>query len=264
MRLRRSPTVALLCCLGWAAWAPLCGAQEDDLPLPAMPTQEEVHTALDKVAADPQLTPQRTVHTLRWIESNEQKKPSSWLEWLGTLARFLRGMFGWLAESGRALLWVLGTILAGLLVVFLLRLARRWRRGSVLPKGFVAPSHVRDLDIRPESLPDDVGAAAAALWDAGEQRAALALLYRGAVSRLVHAHGIPIRASSTEGDCLTLAEPLLDKAAADYFSRLVKTWLNAVYGGLVPATPIAHELCHRFADALGPHDTAAIQGLPAT
>jgi hypothetical protein len=143
-----------------------------------------------------------------------------------------------------------------MLLVFLVRLARGWRRTPSLAKRFVAPSHVRDLDIRPESLPDDIGAAAAALWDRGNQRAALALLYRGAVSRLVHAHGVPIRASSTEGDCLTLAGPQLDSTAAEYFSRLVTTWRNAVYGGLSPTTSVVHELCSRFGDALRPRSAA--------
>ena len=58
----------------------------------------------------------------------------------------------------------------------------------VLPaEVFVAPTHVRDLDIRPETLPADIGAAARQLWERGEQRAALALLYRGMLSRLVRA-----------------------------------------------------------------------------
>ena len=82
------------------------------------------------------------------------------------------------------------------------------RASARAPRGddaFVAPTHVRDLDIRPESLPDDIGAAARALWDRGEHRAALALLYRGLLSRLAHVHRLPIRDSSTEGDCLALA-----------------------------------------------------------
>ena len=83
------------------------------------------------------------------------------------------------------------------------------------------PSHVRELDIRPESLPDDIGAAALAVWERGEQRAALALLYRGLLSRLVHAHGVPIRASSTEGDCLALAQSRLAAGSAQYAARLV-------------------------------------------
>jgi hypothetical protein len=109
---------------------------------------------------------------------------------------------------------------------------------------------VRDLDIRPASLPDDIGSAALALWERGEQRAALALLYRGLLSRLVHVHGVPIRASSTEGECLSLARPRLADAGARYAARLVEIWGGAVYGGLLPPTPAVQALCGEFAAAL--------------
>jgi hypothetical protein len=172
------------------------------------------------------------------------------------LARWLRGLFAWFAESGRFVVWVVGALLAGLLGVYLVRLVRA-RGLPRVPKGFVPPSHVRDLDIRPESLPDDVGAAALALWQQGEQRAALALLYRGLLSRLVHAHGVPIRASSTEGECLVLARPRLGAFAAQYAARLVETWGAAVYGGLLPATSTLEGLCREFAGALGERAEAA-------
>jgi hypothetical protein len=119
-----------------------------------------------------------------------------------------------------------------------------------MPRTPAAPSHVRDLDIRPESLPDDIGAAALALWERGEQRSALALLYRGLLSRLVHSHGVPIRASSTEGECLALAESRVAAPSARYATRLVETWTAAVYGDLQPATAAVQTLCGEFAVAL--------------
>jgi hypothetical protein len=165
-------------------------------------------------------------------------------------------LFAWFAESGRFVVWVVGALLAGLLGVYLVRLVRA-RGLPRVPKAFVPPSHVRDLDIRPESLPDDVGVAALELWQQGEQRGALALLYRGLLSRLVHAHGVPIRASSTEGECLVLARPRLGDVAARYAARLVETWGAAVYGGLLPATSTVEALCREFAGALDERAEAA-------
>ena len=109
---------------------------------------------------------------------------------------------------------------------------------------------MRDLDIRPESLPDDVGGAGRALWERGEHRAALALLYRGLLSRLVHVYAVPIRASSTEGDCLALAAPHLRGPAAGYAARLVGTWQGAVYGAEAPAEPAVQALCTEFGTVL--------------
>ena len=139
---------------------------------------------------------------------------------------------------------------AALLVIYVVRLVRE-RGLPRVPKPFAAPSHVRDLDIRPESLPDDVGAAALALWQRGEQRAALALLYRGSLSRLVHVHAVPIRASSTEGECLALARPRLATASARYVARLVETWAAAVYGARRRRRRAPSQaLCGEFAAAL--------------
>ena len=77
------------------------------------------------------------------------------------------------------------------------------------------------LDIRPASLPDDIGAAALALCQRGELRAALSLLYRGGLSRLVHQHRAAIGAASTEGECVRIAEALLPVEASGYFRALV-------------------------------------------
>ena len=207
--------------------------------------------ALDKVVNDPNLAPERTVRMLRWVEPKppaEDDEPG-WWDWGNAFARWTRGLFGWLAESGRYLVWVIGGALALGIVAYLVHLVRK-RGLPGAPQRFVAPSHVRDLDIRPESLPDDVGAAAFLLWERGEQRAALALLYRGLLSRLVHVHSVPIRASSTEGECLTLAEPHLKAAGAGYAARLVAVWSAAVYGGVAPAAPGVQALCVEFGPAL--------------
>jgi hypothetical protein len=167
------------------------------------------------------------------------------------LRRWLGGLFGWVAESGRVLLWTAAALLVGLLAIYLVRVIRA-RGMPQLPQRFAAPSHVRDLDIRPESLPDDVGTAARTLFDRGEQRAALALLYRGLLSRLVHEHAVPIRASSTEGDCLALATPRVGTRAAHYAARLVATWQGAVYGGAVAPAAEVQALCVDFDSALEP------------
>ncbi len=252
MRLRPDLALALVV----AATAMTCAAQPD-APAAAdeAPARAEVRKALDKVANDPNLAVERTINMLKWKEPEPVTDEPWWWQWANAAARWFRGFFGWIAESGRLLVWVLGILAAALLAIFIVQLVRR-RGVPRVPGIFVAPSHVRDLDIRPESLPDDVGGAALALWQRGEQRAALALLYRGLLSRLVHVHAVPIRASSTEGECLALAQPRLPEPAARYVSRLVETWAAAVYGAREPAVTAVHALCGEFAAALDRTDRA--------
>jgi hypothetical protein len=229
-------------------------AQPEQPPAPGtIPAFDDVQKALDKVENDPNVARERTVRGLRWVEP--ERRRSDELGWLSGLGRWIRGLFEWVAISGRAIVWVLGTLLAVLVVVYLVQLVRR-RGLPRVPARFAAPSHVRDLDIRPESLPDDIGAAALALWSNGEQRAALALLYRGLLSRLVHVHEVPIRASATEGECLALARSRLCAASTAYAERMVGTWTAAVYGGVVPAPTVVDALCGEFAAALAPHGAA--------
>src|SRR6185312_8956351 len=137
-----------------------------------------------------------------------------WLMWILESAR-------WAAESARRLTWIVGGVLLAVVIVHLFR-TRKHRRGRSAAIVFEPPTHVRDLDIRPETLPPDIGAAARALWERGDHRAALALLYRGMLSRLAHVHEVPIRDSSTEGDCLALAARRLDAVRVAYVTQLVR------------------------------------------
>jgi hypothetical protein len=146
-------------------------------------------------------------------------------------------------------MWVVLIGLASWLAVYLARLfgVRQIIGG---PGEFVPPTHVRDLDIRPETLPAEIGAAARALWDRGEHRAAMALLYRGMLSRLAHVHHMPIRDSSTEGDCLSMAARDLGQGTRDYTVLLVRAWQRFVYGGEDVEPSTVYALCRDFASSL--------------
>ena len=211
-------------------------------PAPRGPDDAAIERALGQVKADPNVATSRTITSLRWRESTAKPRPRpAWLDWV-------RNFFRWIDQSARVLVWIAVGGLVALLAFYIVRTLRSWEE---LPgdADFVAPTHVRDLDIRPESLPADVGAAARRLWDRGEHRAALALLYRGLLSRLAHVHRLPVRDSSTEGDCLALSTRM-ESAGRDYAARLIALWQAAVYGHLDADTAAVHDLCERFAAAL--------------
>jgi hypothetical protein len=229
----------------WRAWAvagclaltlPAFGAEDAVLPPAA-----QVQAAASEVAKDPDLgghLRQRTLR-LRPDEPREDRKTDP--GGLGWAREFVR----WLVASARVLVWVAGAAAVAFVLVGL----RHWikvRADAALPRRQALPSHVQSLDIRPESLPADIGAAAAALWNAGDARAALSLLYRGALSRLVHDHALPIRAASTEGECVQLAARRLDAARSAFFGRLVGAWQLAVYGARLPPGDTALALCRDF------------------
>ena len=205
----------------------------------ATDTPERVRGIVAELRADPEFSGMHTERRLRWKQEDAptRERPSS-APWLIELVR-------WLAEAGRGVMWLLGAIAVAVFAVC----AWRWARvqaDAARTRAAPRPSHVHDLDIRPESLPVDMAGAARALWQRGEHRAALSLLYRGALSRLVHGHAVPIRAASTEGECVRLAARLLPPEGGRFFERLVQAWLVSVYGARTPAEAEVLALCDEF------------------
>jgi hypothetical protein len=218
-------------------------------PKSGQPTRAEISAAIARLKADPNLGTEKKTSQLRRNTSRDTPHPPGgkpgWLKWIADA-------FGWFADTARVLVWILAIILVGVLGILIKRFleSRAGMRSSPLRFNDAAPTHVRDLDIRPESLPDDIGRAALDLWERGEHRAAMALLYRGLLSRLAHVHGAPIRDSSTEGDCLALATAHLPVERAAYTGMLIRAWQRAVYGNTEPSVEEIQTLCAGFGAAI--------------
>ncbi|MEO8923515.1 MAG: DUF4129 domain-containing protein [Caldimonas sp.] len=240
------------CCVVAAAFAaPLAAAAAEVVSAarPAPISIVAVEAAASAIRADPDMGGMHKQRIWRLKRDDKTKPASASPEpWLVDFAR-------WLAEGGRLLVWLGGAAaLAALLVG-----ARRWlavRGDAALRAGARLPSHVRELDVRPESLPADIGAAVRAAWLAGERRAALSLLYRGSLSRLVHSLAVPIDDASTEGDCVRLARATLPAERSAFVARLVLAWQIAVYGNRPLETATVLALCDEF-DRMLPAGVAA-------
>jgi hypothetical protein len=102
----------------------------------------------------------------------------------------------------------------------------RNKSGTAAP---AAPRTVMGMEITPDSLPADLLGAARGLWQSGDVRGALSLLYRGAVAWLVNVARLGVRESDTEGDCLRLAGTLPNETAIGYFSDLTEAWIGTAY-----------------------------------
>jgi hypothetical protein len=236
------------------AWLPLAASLLlVGVRAPAAPSPEaagpvapaEVRQGLVRLRQDPNVVRGERTHELTWIRTSEQPELN--------LPSWLRAGFRSADNGGRVLLWIAVGIGAAGLIVYLLRLANQRVATGRLAQ---LPTHVLTLDIRPESLPADVGAAALALWEHGEPRAALALLYRGMLSRLVHAHGTPIRASFTEEDCAAAAARRVTAAQLGFVRSLIGMWQAAVYGGQTPLPARFKEACAALDTALPPGGAA--------
>lgn len=202
-------------------------------PLSSRQAQEEIRALL---AAPPF---RRIEQRIDWGWSTPRQAPTGEANapaWTRGLARLLEG-----------LLWAL---LAGALLLLAWRY-RLWRRlfvpATATPPAPDAPAAAQlfGLAVDPLSLPDDLPAAVERLW-ADDPRAALALLYRGLLSHLLHQRQLPLKAAHTEGEVLVQVQGLADPALSAYAERLLAAWQALAYGRRPPPASLGGELCAQW------------------
>jgi hypothetical protein len=217
-----------------------------------LPARATVHDVVKTLQQDPDLAGVERTRTLRWKKSTDPAPAKSGNSWILQLLRWIGNAMSVVAEGARWLMWLLGALLVAVLIVTL----RRWVGPGGIATGLSGPlglpSQVGALDVRPESLPARIGAAARDLWLQGQRRAALSLLYRGALSRLIHNYAVPIRAAHTEAECLGLAQRRLAPDQRGFFIELVRVWQRAVYGAHDPDADRVLALCADFDRLLDP------------
>lgn len=172
-------------------------------------------------------------------DPNGKPKHPAWMEWLANMVRQA-------APAIEALLWVLAIGL----VVWLIARRKTWlphgRKRLPLPEKTDSPL-LFGLDIQPESLPADIAGEAWALWQANQPRAALSLLYRGALSHIVNQERIDLGPQDTEEDCLRRCRKRLAPETGAYFSRVTRAWQQIAYAARPIAPDVAQALCNDWA-----------------
>ena len=196
------------------------------------PSSAEVLEARQKLTSDPDLHPRKTVRSLKALDNRQKPQSSEEYAWIVLIAKV-----------ARILIWGLGAVLLAVLLWNIQKWVQIKGVGGKLPGLPDLPVEVGNLDIRPQSLPEQPGQVAWNLWQQGDQRGALSLLYRAMISRLLHEHAVPIKASSTEGECLSLARQFLPLAQYTYVETLIPAWLTTMYGHQQADRALVQQLC---------------------
>jgi hypothetical protein len=144
------------------------------------------------------------------------------LEWLVELAQAL-------ATAVRMALWIAAGALLAYALWWASRLLPQLRAPAAEP--YRPPESLFGMALAPETLPADVAAAAAALAAEGKLREALGLLYRGALSELVHKRGVMLLSSHTEREVLSLSPA----EKHSYMKDLVVAWQLCAYALRMPS-----------------------------
>lgn len=184
----------------------------------------------------------------RTLKIDEREDDDS--EFWEMLFKFLRNFEGFVAAASaiEILLWLAVIALTGF-VFYRYRhwLAAQFVRIKPAPAPKAKPATLFGMDVTRESLPEDISSNALQLLNAGDVRAALALLYRASLFHLIHS-GVDIHDGHTERECAELMrEHFIKNTSAqrrvDYFATLTREWQRLAYGHLVPSAEIAQRLC---------------------
>jgi hypothetical protein len=105
---------------------------------------------------------------------------------------------------------------------------------------------VMGMEVTPESLPENVPETAWRWWNEGRRHEAIALLYRGAISRTIELARVEIVESDTEGDCLRRVGKAGIIAHPGYFKNLTASWVRLAYASTFPVDDEVRQLCQQW------------------
>lgn len=208
------------------------------LVMPESPKQLKKQIA--QVLQQPEFQTDKIEKQWKYVGKKTQpSQPQADSDWV----KFLAGIVPGLAGFVEGLLWLL---LAGVIVWLYFKREHwlGWFDPKVTATPFTPTQSLFGLDLMPESLPKNLTEEAWNLWQADQARAALSLLYRGALARWVARDKVVLGANATEGDCIRLFRATAPKDSGDYFYQLTQAWLNTAYAQRQPRTEDMQQLCH--------------------
>lgn len=267
---KSAPLVAqlmLLCALGIFAATPALQARAD-----AAGTPEQAREQIDEILAGEDFHRMETVEGWRLKEFEQEDE--AFPEWLIALIEWLESLSADEPDSGTS--W--GPLVAGLLEVLLwigaigltayllwhyreqLGQALKFRRKPAREKK-AAPETLFGLDVRQSSLPADVCAEVLRLWQQGEQRAGLGLLYRATLSHLIEDYLFEFGDQLTERECAQLVtlrpddgeQPPVSASLSGFVQQLTATWQQLAYAHRAPETSRVQTLCGQWREVFA-HD----------
>ncbi|HMT94271.1 hypothetical protein [uncultured Thiothrix sp.] len=194
--------------------------------------------------AEERLPPEQAATTIKAVmaldEFNNLTKVKTWVakdkqETERSNHKLSEGVIQLIASLLKSLLWIAAVVAVILALVYRQKILSYLAPFRKQTKPITAPEILFGLDIRPESLPADIAGTARQLWQAGQAREALSLLYRGALVILTHEEQLAIHTGHTEGDILKLAKPSTEVERYHYLRTLTKLWQTIAYAHRSPA-----------------------------
>ena len=180
--------------------------------------------------------PEWLIKFLEWLEEGETSKKDN----------SSTSSFNW-ALILEVILWGLAI---GLVLFILIKYREKISalnglfRGSEREKQL--PTTMFGLDIKKESLPDDIVVSAQQHWENKEPRLAIAMLLRASLINLLNDHDCRFYDSDTEAECCLRIDKQVEQSLSGYMHRLVSIWQQIAYAHRVPSNTEFERLCFQW------------------
>jgi hypothetical protein len=194
----------------------------------------------------------------QWVPKKKEDSPAKtpwseiWQQLYDYLKAILDKVVPYLARYAEFLLWCGAGGLVAFLLLKSVRL-RAWLAGgfSLSVAGPQSPQVMFGMDLRPESLPDNIGRTCFQLLEDGKKREAIGLLYRGTLSGLIHRGRLEIHPSSTEKECCNEVRRNRPGPEASFFDTLTRLWIFIAYGHRSPEVETCREIIRQWQTLYG-------------
>ncbi|MDM8548020.1 DUF4129 domain-containing protein [Candidatus Venteria ishoeyi] len=205
-------------------------------------TDHDIQTEINRILQDADFD---TWHQDSWTQWSAQDTPSE--ETLDMLS----GFNSWVLTFSQLMEMALWLVFLVALVVLGWFLYRSFIQNQAIKfinsdKRHVSDAELSDLIAVPKQADlHDPPTQAWRLWQQGQHREALGLLYRVSLSGL-RAQGLEIKDNMTEGECLRLLAELPSVSTRDYISHLFRAWLFLAYGHQLPDSDKMQDFCQHW------------------
>lgn len=204
--------------------------------------RERSNDLITKVMAGDEFHNKTKHSTLKKIGEEEEAEKEEESAFWSAIVELLKQLFKGQERSANialvleVLLWCLG----GLLIIFIVLNIIRLRHFISLDTSQAAtkkeaPKTLFGMEIQPETLPDSPLEEAERLLREGEIRAAVSLLLRTTIMRLIQQHDLDINESDTESECLHKIAQLQKERITHYCKELTQHWLKLAYAHQNPS-----------------------------
>lgn len=203
----------------------------------------------------------KTITKKEWTyigaDTDKDSEDSNWL------SDFLENLFDGLSADGIAATLKIFEVIVWLavasLIFWLAYKYSHWLNWISLPsktsrKKQSIPNTILGMDMKKDSLPDDVLATFSTLLNSQQYREALSLLYRATLSTIVHKGDIEIPASATEQECSAIVSRKSNEKESEFFKKLTQAWIMLAYANHEPSLKTLSSLGDKWRQHYSTHN----------